>query len=82
MPQLITEVQLQRKKKSAKGETRAAVDNAKLSLKAAGKKRKTTGTTRYVHNIFAVTVVNRLGMIVVAKKSKNSFLPALLPIGN
>ena len=38
----ITEVQWQRKKKPEKGETRAAVNKAKASLKAAGKKRATS----------------------------------------
>jgi hypothetical protein len=50
---MIPEVQQQRKKKAAKGETRAAVDDMKASLKAAGKKRKASvelQTTRYMQS--------------------------------
>ena len=53
MPRTITEVQLQRKKKVGRGETRASVDIARERLVAAGKKRKGGGeveTTRYTFN--------------------------------
>jgi hypothetical protein len=47
---MITKRILQRKKKAAKGETRAAVDKVKASLKAAGKKKANveSQTTRYI----------------------------------
>jgi hypothetical protein len=59
---MVTEVQLQRKKKAAKGETRAAVDSAKASLKAAGKKRKASvelQTTRYVFTCLEASTLRR-----------------------
>jgi hypothetical protein len=50
---VIIDVLRQRKKKAARGETRAAVDQVKESMKAAGKKRKASAepeTTRYVQS--------------------------------